>query len=112
MNGSQMRTAIIITIVSIALLIAGCVRSLHPLYTDKDLVFEKDLIGTWAQKEGNKDTWIFQQSGENAYDLIHTQKGAPAKFEAHLVRLDKFLFFDLFLCWRASGRECSNESLF
>ena len=91
-----MRAATIITLAGIALCMAGCLRSLHPLYTDKDLVFRKDLIGTWIQGEGNKDTWMFQQSGENSYDLIHTQKGALARFEAHLIRLDKFLFLDLF----------------
>ena len=86
----------LILFLSVSLLIAGCVRSLHPLYTEKDLVFEKKLVGTWSEGDGNKDTWIFQQSSDNAYELIHTQKGAPAKFDAHLVKLGEYLFLDLF----------------
>ena len=91
-----MRTGIILAILCFTLLMAGCVRSLHPLYTDKDLTFMTGLIGSWTEESGSKDTWIFQQSGETSYDLIHTQKGAPARFEAHLVKLDKYLFLDLF----------------
>ena len=78
------------------LVMAGCVRSLHPLYTDNELVFERLLLGTWVEIQNSKDSWIFQKAGDNAYDLIHTEKGAPAKFEAHLVKLGKFLFLDIF----------------
>ncbi len=75
---------------------SGCVRSLHPLYTDADLVFERSLLGTWAEEQNIMDSWIFQKEGENFYSLIHIEKNSPAKFEAHLVRLGKFLFLDIF----------------
>lgn len=90
-----MNSKTILITVSIALLFAGCVQSLHPLFTDKDLVFEPALIGTWAE-EGTSTLWIFLKSGEKSYELIYTEKGTPAKFAAHLVRLGKFLFLDTF----------------
>lgn len=89
-----MNTTKIFATFAIALLIASCVQSLHPLYTDKELVFEPRLVGTWKGEGGN--LWIFLKSGDKAYELIYTEKGSPAKFSAHLVKLGKFLFLDLF----------------
>ena len=91
-----MRTILLVIFIVFLLFMAGCVRSLHPLYTDNDLVFERGLLGTWAEEKNSKDSWIFQKAGENAYDLIHTEKGTSARFEAHLVRLGEFLFLDIF----------------
>ncbi|MDZ7345081.1 MAG: hypothetical protein ONA90_11280 [candidate division KSB1 bacterium] len=86
----------IFAVSTMALLLAGCVvPSLHPLFTEADLVFDPNLIGTWA-KEGEENTWTFQKGGGKAYDFIYTEKGTPAQFEAHLVRLDKFLFLDTY----------------
>ncbi len=77
------------------LLAAGCVQSLHPLYTDKDLVFQPGLVGSWSE-EGSDDVWIFERSGDKSYDLIYTEHSASAKFVAHLVQLGKFLFLDIY----------------
>jgi hypothetical protein len=77
-----------------ALLIASCVQSLHPLYTQKELVFEPKLVGTWESEGGN--LWIFLKSSEKSYDLIYTEKETPAKFAAHLVKLGTHRFLDLY----------------
>jgi hypothetical protein len=91
-----MRIHKILTVSAIALLLAGCVvPSLHALFTDEDLVFDPNLIGTWA-KEGEEDTWTFQEGAGKAYKFIYTEKETPAEFEAHLGRLDKFLFLDTY----------------
>jgi len=84
-----------IILVPALLLIAGCVRSLHELYTDKDLVFDEKLLGSWAKDGEGSDTWVFQKAGENAYFLTETEKGVPARFEAHLVRLGRYYFLDI-----------------
>ena len=83
-------------LITLALLFTGCLRSLHPLYTDKDIVFDKKIEGIWASIKDHKDMWIFHKSEDNAYDLIHAEKDAPAKFQAHLVKLGKYLFLDIF----------------
>ncbi len=78
-----------------AFTIPGCLRSLHPLYTEKTLVFEQTLIGTWVDQDSS--VWTFAQSGQKAYDLIYTEKGSPGRFEARLVKLGKLTFLDLSL---------------
>ena len=90
-----MRTTVVIVALGLAVLMAGCVPSLHPLFTEKDLVYDPALVGTWAEKE-SEDTWTFLKSGDKAYDLIYSQKGVPAQFEAHQVQLGEFLFLDTY----------------
>ena len=77
-------------------LLAGCVPSLHPLYTEKDLVFDPTLVGTWVQKDG-KDTWQFEKAGEKSYTLTETdEKGRVGRFKAHLVGVKGHFFLDLY----------------
>ncbi|MBI3044618.1 MAG: hypothetical protein HYY78_17510 [Betaproteobacteria bacterium] len=42
----------------LSLTLAGCVFSLHPLYTDEDVVFDPALIGAWVQGNAG-NTWEF-----------------------------------------------------
>ncbi len=90
-----MRTVMFLVVCGLAILVEGCVRSLHPLYTEENLVFEAALVGTWIEDEDG-DTWIFMKSGDKAYELVVTENGAPAKFDAHLVQLGAFQFLDLY----------------
>ncbi|MBC8403467.1 MAG: hypothetical protein H8E14_18450 [Candidatus Marinimicrobia bacterium] len=78
----------------VVLCFMGCIRSLHPLYTEEDLVFSTDLIGTWVDKENN--IWTFIAAGENSYSLIFSEEGEPAQFESHLVKLGAYLFLDTY----------------
>lgn len=74
--------------------LAGCVPSLHPLYTEKDAFFEQKLLGCWTD---GKDTWKFQKAADpNAYSLTMTKKGDLGKFDAHLVKIENMIFMDLF----------------
>jgi hypothetical protein len=91
----------------LVLVAAGCVRSLHGLYTQKDLVFKPELLGRWNE-EGEQNSWTFTQSGENEYLLRFVQQGgihrhgaegtAPdsATFEVHMVNLEGQLFLDFY----------------
>lgn len=89
----NLKTAVVLVII---LFLAGCVvPSLHPLFTEKDLVFDPALVGTWAE-EDQEETWAFLKSGDNVYDLIHTAEGLPVKYEAHLGRLGEFMFLDVY----------------
>jgi hypothetical protein len=76
--------------------LAGCVPSLHPLYTDDDLVFDPDLVGEWSEK-GSTETWTFTKSGEKEYGLVYVdEKGKRGEFIVHLVKAEEQLFLDLF----------------
>ena len=73
----------------------GCTRSLHPLFTEKDLTFDAQLLGTWVEEEG-KESWTLRESGDKAYELTSRDEKKTVKYDAHLVRLGKFLFLDLY----------------
>ena len=78
-----------------ALVLSGCVPSLNPLYTEKDLVFDPALVGIWADAENaDSDTWTFEKDGAKAYKLVINEKGDAREFEAHLFKLGTNLFLD------------------
>ena len=84
----------------LAVLVGGCVPvvSLHPLYTEEDVVFERKLLGTWAQ-DNDETTWEFKTIDEpqNAYKLIFSdEEGKKGSFVARLVKLQNRLFLDVF----------------
>ena len=86
----------------LAVILGGCVPviSLHPLYTEKDVVLDKKLYGTWVDDANSpKTTWEFKSIDEpnNAYKLIFTdEEGMKGSFVAHLVKLQNSLFLDIF----------------
>ena len=86
----------------LAVILGGCVPviSLHPLYTEKDVVLDKKLCGTWINDSGDsKTTWEFECIDEpkNAYKLIFTDEdGKKGSFVAHMVKLKNRLFLDIF----------------
>ncbi|MEZ6097739.1 MAG: hypothetical protein R3E01_02085 [Pirellulaceae bacterium] len=95
-----MKVPVLIVAVIAAILLAGCVRSLHPIYTSSDVVFNKELIGTWKQSD-QETTWQFTESKDDERDrafrlVVTDDKGRPGTFLAHLVKLDDELFLDLF----------------
>ena len=78
-----------------ALILGGCLLpSLHPLYTDEDLVFEEKLIGKWLQDDGST-IWQFKPGSGKSYEL-RVFDGKEGRFQAHLLTLEDFLFLDLF----------------
>lgn len=91
------KTALIIVSLLTLLLIPGCiVRSLNPLYTEKDLIFDPALIGVWEDDDGV--TWEFQKGEDKAYKLIHTDKNKnKAIFVVHMVKLGSRKFLDFFI---------------
>lgn len=90
----------------LAILLGGClpVMSLHPLYSEKDVVFNEKLLGTWVQEEQTETKeepsgtiWEFKRAdaNENAYRLIFSdEEGKKGLFVAHLVKLKDKLFLD------------------
>ena len=86
-----------LVVMGIALLFAGCIPSVNPLYTEKDLVFNPGLLGVWGEVDAAKtNTWTFRQRDEKSYALTIQEEGKSAQFVAHLVKLGKYQFLDLF----------------
>lgn len=62
-----MKTRSTLLIAFAALILAECfVPSLHPFYTDKDLVFDPALVGTWGETN-DADRQVFTRDGDTAY---------------------------------------------
>lgn len=86
----------------------GCITSLHPLYTDKDLVFDARLLGTWITDDPaetwqlenllDKDKTKFKSQfiNKDTYLLTHTSKGGRSTFQFNLVKLGDHYFIDLY----------------
>jgi hypothetical protein len=77
----------------IALAMAACAPSLHPFFTDKDVVFNEALLGVWIDDSGA--TCKFTKSGDDHYELLIMDK-KPARFEARLIELGGATFLDLY----------------
>src|SRR5688572_23751547 len=77
----------------IVALIAGCVPSWNALFTEKDLVFDAKLVGTWNGDEG--EVWTFAKEGDKKYKLTYTDKEGKATFDANLVKLQDRQFLDV-----------------
>ncbi len=77
----------------LAVMLGGCVlSSLHPLYTDEELIFEEKLIGKWS---GENNLWEFRAGEPNTYQM-RIFDGQEGRFVAHLVKLGDMLFLDIF----------------
>ena len=97
-----MRRLFWITLLGAALANLGCVvPSLHPLFTDNDLVFDPALIGPW--EEGEESLWVFERSSGNSYQLILASEDEMSLFDAHLLQLGPHQFLDLYP--QAASRE-------
>jgi hypothetical protein len=83
---------------TLLMVMCGCIESLHPFYTEKDLVFEPALVWTWGEAgSDSKESWAFTPSGEKAYRLVVTDSdGRSGAFEAHLASLEGALILDLY----------------
>jgi hypothetical protein len=87
----------LIVLVSAALF-GGCIPSLNPFYTDKDVVFDVRLLGEWQEEGKSEDpeVWKFEKSGEKAYKLTVVEKpGKEGTFDARLFKLKEERFLDL-----------------
>ncbi len=78
------------------LLLAGCIRSFQPLYTEADLCFDQSLVGRWVDP-GSQEIWEFAPGDGKYYDLTYTDSdGESGLFTVHLLELEGELFLDFY----------------
>jgi hypothetical protein len=87
-----MRRRWIVALLALASL-ASCVPSINPLYTDKDLVVDPALVGTWI--DNDNETWTFATGTDKSYSLVIDHDGKSGPFVAHLVALGGYRFLDI-----------------
>ena len=78
-----------------AMLLTGCIPSLEPLYTDRDVTPDARVTGSWTVKGGEMTV-----TGDGrGYKVAYTDNQTPAhrsNYKAHLVKLGSAVFVDLF----------------
>lgn len=80
-----------------AVMLSGCIVSLHPLYTEEDIIFEPDLVGQWTEGEGGGEVLEFQKIWDKRYKLVYTDSdGKENRFLAVLLKVKDQMFLD----WR------------
>jgi hypothetical protein len=99
-----MKTRLIFYLLILTLFLPGClVKSLHPFYTDQDVIFKKELTGTWTDSDST--IWVIQQHMQStgmltpskpgkSYDITVTDQQGTATFLAHLFQLQGQLYLD------------------
>ena len=90
-----MNTKLPIVLGLIIAVMSGCISSLNPLYTDKDIIFKNELIGTWTDAKTG-ESWSFEKLKENGYTLVRKEEGAQSTFRAVLVKIGDYTFLDLY----------------
>ena len=81
-------------------LLVGCFEvsvSLHPIYTEEDLIFVPELLGTWYEGEPDDETLSFSSDDHRSYDLVvPDDEGGTFAFSVHLIRIKGTMFLDLY----------------
>jgi hypothetical protein len=96
-----------VLLLALTLTLLGCLPSLNPLYTDKDLIHDPALLGAWVEE--NDDTnkkersWTFTKEDEHAYKLEIKEGERQSPFGAHLLKLGGQRYLDI--CPADTGSE-------
>lgn len=91
---ASMKKVLLPLCVSILIWIVGCVPSLNPIWTEKDLIFDAALLGTWRDKD-SKATFVFTKTGDKEYRVLQTDdNGVKAEFGVRLAKLKDRRFLD------------------
>ena len=93
-----MKAKSLFALFAVAVLVAACVPSVNPFYTDKEVITDPHLPGTWAEtgKQERAVLWTFAVPTNNAYAVaFKDDDGKTGKFEGHLFQLEKETFLDL-----------------
>ena len=103
-----MKKRFLIATAILGLLMSGClVKSLHPFYSESDIVFRKDIIGSFIDQD--KGTWTIEQNQkkgsfdinpklENNYLLkLVDKENRKATFMGVLFKLDNDFYVDFYL---------------
>lgn len=89
-----------LAVMAAALVLTGCwQKSVHPFYTDKDVVFEEKLLGEWREtgkEEGKGATWtISKGEAHNAYTVRIVEDETKLDCDGRLFKMGDAQFLDL-----------------
>jgi hypothetical protein len=86
----------LIAIAAAAILLAACIPSVYPFYTDKDVIVDQRLFGTWQEEKSNDpEIWKFERATNNSIQLTVVEEKKTNDLVAHLFKLKQEQFLDL-----------------
>jgi hypothetical protein len=96
MKNSRLHPGRSTAIAALAVLLGACVPSLHPFFTERDLISDETLPGRWQHGD---NAWEFS-AGEGQALRVTLSEGPPARrkmasFVGHLFQLGGHPFLDL-----------------
>ncbi len=102
-----MKTKIYVVIAVLAVILNGCfIKSLHPFYLEKDVVFRSKLIGNWLDQDSS--VWSIVQllkskgflkgdTVDNSYLITYDDnEGNITYYDVHLFQLGNKKYLDFF----------------
>ncbi len=90
-----MKRIVISAVLFFAFVSMACVPSIHPFYENKDVFFDKNLLGKWTD-ESKAESWIFEKAGSSEYRMEYTDEhGRTGIFETRLFTLRDRDFLDI-----------------
>lgn len=113
-----MKTKIIILVSCLSFLLPGClVISIHPFYTEEDIIYKPELTGTWIDHDSG--TWIIAQHMQfdglfkpdrpgRSYEIKFTDNKGTSVFIAHLFQLGKEMYLDFYPENQDKGNDFEN----
>jgi hypothetical protein len=108
-----MKKLLLATVLVAIVALTGCLSALHPLFTEKDLEFNSQLVGAWGV-DGEDAVYTFQRGtpasfgnlpeglqrlSSNAYTLSISSRATgeeTGRYYAFLVRIGKHVYLDYF----------------
>ena len=91
-----MRTSTFLAGATAAVLTGCVVTSVCPYYSEKDLVTEPAMVGSWSNTKNPGETWKFEKWTNFAYRLTLAEPSKTTVMEAHAFKLNGQLFLDIF----------------
>jgi hypothetical protein len=80
---------------SLALILGGCVPSVHPLFTENEQISDANIVGIWYTTDSN-DTWVFKPQ-EKGYEGIYIENNKNmSSFDVKIGKLGKYMFLDVY----------------
>jgi len=79
------------------LVLQGCVvKSVYPFFHESDVVFRKELVGSWLDNDSNRWNIHANLFKPNSYELHYVKGSRDVAFAGNLFTLDGHLYMDLF----------------
>lgn len=79
----------------LAVFLSGCVvLSIQPFYSEKDVVFDKELLGAW-KVEGKEDTLLFRKADDVSYNIAVFEDGKAIVYRGYLFELMRSRYLDI-----------------